>query len=123
MNEFYRQYRNLFSHTERCPYEDIVAYQVELAEKLIRYVRDHVPVFSERVRPLFKGDTFRPERWGELQILTRRELQDATPALEEIAPPAEMGSLRIVSTSGSTGMPVRVRRTAFATGMHARPDL
>jgi phenylacetate-CoA ligase len=117
MHEFYRRHLDLFAQMERWPHAHVLAYQAARLERLARYMRDHVPVFADRVRPLFDGDEFRLGGWPEVPILKRRELQEATPALETIEPPAEMGELRSYSTSGSTGQPVRVRHTAFSRGM------
>lgn len=115
MHEFYRHRFDLFARMERWPYADIVRYQTMLVEKLARHVRLHVPVFAERVRPLFDGEAFRIDCWREVPILTRQELRAATPALEAIELPAEMGGTRTFSTSGSTGEPVKGRHTDLSS--------
>lgn len=103
-----------FTALERAPFEEILAHQTDQAESLMRHVRRHVLPFADRVEPLFDGDEFHPERWAELPILTRQELQQAAPALADIEAPETMGDIRPFSTSGSTGEPVMVRRNELA---------
>jgi phenylacetate-CoA ligase len=112
-----RGFLEAFRRMERWPFQDILAHQAIEAERLARYVHDRLPPLARRVDVLFEDQEFHPERWGELPILTRRELQEVTPALDAIQPPEEMGGLQRSSTSGSTGQPVRVRRTALATSV------
>jgi phenylacetate-CoA ligase len=116
-NEARRNSFNVIARMERWPFEEILAHQAEEAERLMRYVREHVPPFARRVEALFEADRFCPQHWGELPVLTRPELQKATSALSGIQPPIQMGGLDLSSTSGSTGQPVKVRRTALATAI------
>ena len=117
MHDFYRHYLDLFARMEHRPYADILAYQAALLEKLARHVRLQVPVFADRVRPLFYGDEFRLKGWRDVPILTRQELRAAAPTLDAITPPAEMGHTRPFSTSGSTGEPVMGRHTAVSSAV------
>jgi phenylacetate-CoA ligase len=109
-----RRFFEAFRWMERWPYEDLLDHQVAETERLLRYVRENVPPLANRVEPLFDGEDFHPERWGQLPILTRPEVQEITPALDALQPPETMGGFERSSTSGSTGQPVRVRRTALA---------
>jgi phenylacetate-CoA ligase len=110
-----RRFFEAFRRMERWPFQDILHHQAFESERLARYIRDRLPPLASRVGVLFADNEFHPERWGALPILTRTELQELTPMLDAIEPPAEMGGLERSSTSGSTGQPVRVRRTALAT--------
>jgi phenylacetate-CoA ligase len=112
-----RQFFNLFTRMEQWPFTEILDHQAFKAEQLARYVRNRVPPLADRVEALFDGDEFHPEWWGNLPVLTRSDLQKFTPALDAIDPPPEMGGRERSSTSGSTGQPVQVRRTALAAAV------
>lgn len=52
-----------------------------------------------------------PEVWARLPVLRRTEAAAAGAALHSEAPPASHGSLREVQTSGTSGIPLVVRKT------------
>lgn len=114
MHDAHRRLFEKFTRLERAPSAEILAHQGGEIEHLLRYVRRHVAPFADRVEPLFDGDEFRPERWADVPILTRQELQQAAPALAAIEVPETMGDIRLFTTSGSTGEPVVVRRNELA---------
>jgi phenylacetate-CoA ligase len=116
MHEFFRRQLDFLERAEHWPYADVLAYQAGLIERLARHVRDNVPPFAERVRPLFDGDSFRLDRWRDVPVLTRQDLRASAPALEQIELP---GGTRPFSSSGSTGEPVKGRHTAVSDGMLA----
>jgi phenylacetate-CoA ligase len=54
-----------------------------------------------------------PPQWGALPLLTRSDIQDAGPALRSTAIPPQFGAVHENRTSGATGQPVQVLRTAL----------
>jgi phenylacetate-CoA ligase len=110
-------FRDTLLKTRRLPPERMKAYQRGLLERLLRHARAEVPFYRDtgRLAPLFRADdTIDWDRWGEIQPLTRREVQAAGTALhaEHLTP--EHGPTRLLSTSGSTGEPVSVLVTELA---------
>ncbi len=60
------------------------------------------------------GTPISPEVWAALPILTRKEVQQAGPALHSGAVPPGHGRLIPGSTSGSTGTPIKTLKTDIA---------
>lgn len=87
-----------------------------LLEKLCRHARVNVPFYrdSGRLDPVFRKDgAFDRSRWTEIPILTRAEAQDNEKALQAEKVPPEMLPLMDDRTSGSTGTPLRIKRTSM----------
>ncbi len=99
--------------TQWWPAERLLEHQLRQLRRLLRHAAATVPFYRERfatagwdpLQPLTL-DTFR-----RLPLLTRREIQRAGPALYSTALPASFGKPGVTSTTGSTGEPVKVRRT------------
>lgn len=54
-----------------------------------------------------------PESWARLPILTRRQAQEAGAALRSTAVPPAHGNVATATTTGATGMPLTVGKTAL----------
>ena len=88
--------------------------QAALLERLVRHAHANVPFYrdSGRLKPLFRADgAFDMAGWADVPILTRNEAKSNEDALRARVVPPEMGELAAVSTSGSTGTPLRFRQT------------
>jgi len=74
-----------------------------------------VPFHAERLaRAGFQsGGKMTPEIWSRLPVLTRGELRDHGEELHASTFPASFGQSSIVSSGGSTGIPVRVLKSAL----------
>ncbi len=97
--------------------ERLVAYQRGLLEPLVRHARMQVPFYrdSGRLDPLFaRGDVIDWDRWSEIPVLTRGEVQRAGDQLRAAALGPEHGGVFQVSTSGSTGEPVTVAHSQLS---------
>lgn len=95
---------------------DVERRQTMLLEKLCRHARTNVPFYrdSGRLDPLFQKDgTFDFSRWTDIPVLTRAEAQDNEQALLAEKLPPEMLPLMSDRTSGSTGTPLRIKRTSM----------
>lgn len=93
---------------------DIQRRQQHLLERLCRHAVAHVPFYrdSNRLAPLFGADgSFRLDRWEEIPVLTRAEAQQNERALTADRLPPEMLPVTDDRTSGSTGTPLRIKRT------------
>lgn len=97
------------------PREDLLEYQSGLLEKMVRHARAHVPFYRNRLEFLFAEDgRFMMERWRELPTLTRAAAQTAGEELFAAEVPSDSGGWSERQTSGSTGTPLRHRRSNIA---------
>ncbi len=99
------------------PAERLRARQYRQLAALLVHCARHVPFYRERLaeadyRP---GKPLSPETWQRLPILTRAEAQAAGAALAAERMPPGHGGTSVVRTSGSTGMPVVITKTAVAS--------
>jgi phenylacetate-CoA ligase len=86
--------------------------QYRQLDTLLRHAYASVPYYRERWKGVYDPDLpLTPERFARLPVLTRRALQQHFEALKSAAPPPAHGAPGETSTSGSTGMPVRVLKT------------
>ena len=95
---------------------EVVRRQTALIERLIRHADAQVPFYrdSKRLKPLFRADgAFDFAGWSDVPVLTRAEAQDNEEALRAQSVPPDVGPVEDSMTSGSTGMPLRFRRTAL----------
>jgi phenylacetate-CoA ligase len=103
--------------TQYLPPGRIEELQRALLEPLLRHARAHVPFYrdSGRLDPVFRRDgTIDWARWGEIPALTRREVQEAGSALHAERLPLDHGRTWLLSTSGTTGEPIRVVHDALS---------
>ncbi len=93
---------------------DIVERQHEQLERVARYCAEHSAFFGARLKQagLSAVDLRAPENLSRLPLLTRRDLQRGDVHCDEA--PADHRPVREARTSGSTGEPVVVRRTAIS---------
>ncbi len=83
----------------------------QLAEHAFRTV----PFHAERLRDagFVSGMQMTPQIWSRLPILTRDDVRDAEEKLRASSYPASFGGTNTASSGGSTGIPVRVLKTAL----------
>lgn len=103
--------------TQRQSAASIWRYQQHLLERLVRHAVKHVPFYRDtrRLEPLFgPSGEFRIDALEEVPVLTRAEAHDNQATLHADHVPAEMRPLQEDRTSGTTGTPLAIRRTALA---------
>jgi phenylacetate-coenzyme A ligase PaaK-like adenylate-forming protein len=115
MDEVQRRLFETLRTTERMPFPQLLRYQAKLTENLVRHASERFPFYTERLRPVLRDGVFYPERWSDIPILTRPELQAAMPGIMSTDPGELPGWMTETSTSGSTGMPLRLRWTWLAS--------
>ncbi len=97
--------------TQYLPPDRLVEYQRSLLEPLVRHARTHVAFYREsgRLEPLFReSGAIDWDRWREIPLLTRAEVQSAGERLRSEALPEAHGPSSPYMTSGSTAEPVRI---------------
>ncbi len=88
--------------------ERMQAYQRRLLANLLRHAADETDFYSGRLSPVLCDDgTFDWDRWAEIPILTRSDLQDDFDALVAHNLPKSAGGVSEDVSSGSTGRAVR----------------
>jgi phenylacetate-CoA ligase len=103
------------AQTALLPADRLRQYQHGLLEPLLRHAARHVPFYRDRLAPILEDDggvDF--ARWVEIPILDRAAAQAAGGALCTDALPS--GNEHVVEgfTAGSTGTPLRFRRSNLA---------
>jgi phenylacetate-CoA ligase len=101
--------------SERWPREQIAEAQLEQLGELVTHARRQSPFYRAR---LVEADLLIEKAWGpeslsRLPVLTRRELLLHADSIHCDGVPAAHGEVGVIQTSGATGQPVKVRRTAI----------
>lgn len=102
--------------SERWSAERIRRYQFRQLTQLVRHAGRHVPFYRARFKE-FGFDPqgpLTPETWRQIPLLTRADIQENFTALQSESLPKSHGKLHEVFSSGSTGTPVRVRKTGLS---------
>jgi len=103
-----------FEAAERAPPEARRRRQRAQAGALLAHAARNVPFYRRRLRDAVPapGAPVDPDAWAALPTLTRREVQAAGSELRSVRAVPGHGPVAEVATSGSTGTPVRVWKTA-----------
>lgn len=104
-----------FSQTERWPADQLLQNQLQQLALVIEHAYRTVPFYRERlgVAGYRSGQTVTLEWLRALPLLTRSNIQDAGPTLHSTGVPPQFGVVHENRTSGATGQPVQVLRTAL----------
>ncbi len=104
-----------FEASERLPPAELQQCQDEALGNLLRHAARQVPHY----RTIFASVGFDPDKplseasWSRLPVLRRKDVRDLGAQLFAASYPSEFGATGVVASGGSTGVPVRVRKTAF----------
>lgn len=94
--------------------ERLASYQHAKLAQLLRHARRNVPFYEKRLDPVFRPDGgIDLSRWHELPIVRRSDMVQHRDAMQARAMPPGHGAPGIISTSGSTGMPIKVTVNAM----------
>jgi phenylacetate-CoA ligase len=112
-----RLQRGLFDLAMRSQYwpmDQLVAYQRTLLAKLVDHARRTVPFYKGRLDAIMtRVGRIDWARWGDIPIISRQDLIEGFEALQSLRHPPEHGRVWLMSSSGSTGQPVRVNYNAL----------
>jgi phenylacetate-CoA ligase len=118
------QFAATLARTEMLPRPQLVDYRNGLLRRLASFAFARSPFYRDRLAPLFRGSAEADlSAWGEVPILRKADLQNEIDRINPESPPAEIGELFTITTSGTTADPVQFRgcaiaRTAEAVMMH-----
>ncbi len=98
------------------PAEILRRNQFAQARLLLDHAGAQVPFYRERLAAagVAPGGPLDAAAWSRLPVLERKELQAAGAAVDAAKIPDGHGGVTETRSSGSTGMPVRVKKTALA---------
>ena len=104
-----------FGQSERWPAELLVEHQLQQLTQVVEHAFRTVPFYRDRlaVAGWHSGQALTLAHLRALPLLTRRDIQDAGTALRSTAIPPQFGAVHENRTSGATGQPVQVSRTAL----------
>jgi len=104
-----------FRATERLPSPDMENLQFRQLEALLSHAVRVVPYYGPKlsVAGFIPGKPVTAELWQRLPVLDRAQVQEAGTQLHARELPAAHGSVATATTSGSSGRPVTVRKTAL----------
>lgn len=105
------------ARSERQPPEARAFDQRRQLHSLLSHALKQIPFYRDRLR----AAGFRPDRpltdeiWQAIPVLTRAQVQAHMDGLRARRVPADHGTIRTSTTSGSTGVPLRVWKTALSS--------
>ncbi|THD50131.1 MAG: phenylacetate--CoA ligase family protein [Bradyrhizobium sp.] len=104
-----------FDETQFWPAERLAAAQYQQLTKLVEHAGKTVPFYAERLRKvgLRPGAAVDEAAWRRLPVLTRKDVATLGEKLASNALPAAFGPTELVASGGSSGIPVRVRKSAL----------
>ena len=107
------------AQTQWWPEERLREHQFQQIRCLVDFSVQKVPFYAKRLAAagVPTDVPLSEEMWNRIPILTRRELRAAGDALHMHSIPPSHGSTGFVASSGSTGMPVRVRKSKLTNLM------
>lgn len=106
---------DLLMQSQFWPSERLRDLQLERLEKLLRHAQAHAPFYATRLDILFRPDGgIDWERWGDLPIVKRDDLQQHRRAMLARVVPDGHEQIGDVSSSGSTGRPVTTSHSQLA---------
>jgi len=118
-----------FDRSQFWPPEEMRAAQFRQLGHLLAHAAATVPFYAARLRAagIDPAQPLTEAAWRRLPPLTRQDVQAAGPRLNASSVPPSHGATSDVATGGSTGIPVRIRKTALDTlfwnAIHIREEI
>ena len=113
-------FTNALRQTQWFSADEILDLQIPQLERLLRHAVAQTLGYAERLAPVFEGEMFDFERWREIPILTRADLQDHQSLYRARNVPPQTGAILHYATSGSTGRPIEfVKSQLMVHASHA----
>jgi len=100
-------------HTQWLSAGDLQARQLRQLEALVRHAYASVPYYRERWASFDTKGALTWDHFAKLPLLKRRDLQTAYDDLKSQSFPKQHGQTTELKTSGSTGAPVRILKSAL----------
>ena len=102
--DVYSRFAENLARTERMSRSALNAYGNALLRRLIGFARVNSPFYRDRLAPLFRtGDTPDLQRWREVPILRRTDVEQDIDRINPVKLPPDIGEVTIRRSSGTTG--------------------
>ncbi len=103
-DDVYSRFAENLARTERMPRNTLNAYRDALLRRLVTFARTNSPFYRDRLAPLFRtGDTPDLQRWREVPILRREDVERDIDCINPAELPPDIGEVTIRRSSGTTG--------------------
>jgi phenylacetate-CoA ligase len=103
-DDVYSRFAENLVRTERMPRDALNAYRDALLRRLVSFARANSPFYRDRLAPLFRtGDTTDLQRWREVPILRRSDIERDIDCINPAELPPDIGEVTIRRSSGTTG--------------------
>jgi phenylacetate-CoA ligase len=113
-------FTNALRQTQWFSADDILDLQIPQLERLVRHAAAQTDGYAARLSSVFDGETFNFDRWQEIPILKRIDLQDHQHLYRAREVPPQTGAILQYATSGSTGRPIEfVKSQLMVHASHA----
>jgi phenylacetate-coenzyme A ligase PaaK-like adenylate-forming protein len=104
-DDVYRRFAENLARTERMPRNALNAYRDALLRRLVSFAHANSPFYRDRLAPLFRtGDTPDLQRWREVPILRRTDVEQDIARINPAKLPPDIGEVTIRRSSGTTGV-------------------
>lgn len=103
------------SESQWCSPADLAGREAAALQSLLYHAGQEVPYYAEQFKKLDIADVrkFNIDLWEYLPVLSRAALRDLGPLLHARHYPDSFGNSGFSTSGGSTGVPVRVKKTDF----------
>ena len=102
-----RQLYDMLTRSQYWSDEQMREHQRGQLRHLLRHARASVPFYAGRLDRVFRPDgEIDWDRWGDIPVVTRQDLQDSYEAMQAREIPAGHGETIKAQSSGSTGRPI-----------------
>src|SRR5262245_39908470 len=106
-----RAFAQRLARTERYSKAELHAYQVPLIAKLLTHARSNTEFYRDRLDFDLSSSNAIDTAWPNIPMLRRAEAVENKRRLESRSTPPEAGNVGEAATSGSSGMPLRFKRS------------
>ncbi len=111
MSELQKQILDMLLQSQYWPPDQMLAYQRSQIRQLLHHARAQVPFYKNRLDPVFRGNgDIDWGRWHEIPIVTRADVRDRGPDMHSTLLPPGHGKITVGFTSGSSGIPISIRK-------------
>jgi phenylacetate-CoA ligase len=111
MSQVQRKIFDMLMESQFWPPETMLAFQRNQLTQLLHHARAHVPFYKSRLNAVFrKNGSIDWDRWCEIPITTRADVRDRSADMYAAMLPPGHGKITFGSTSGSSGIPISVRK-------------
>jgi phenylacetate-CoA ligase len=110
MSVSYEDILEMFMESQHWPPDVMRDFQRTQLDQLLRHARTNVPFYKTRLNCMFrKDDSIDWERWNDIPVLTRQDVQTHRQDLLAQGIPEGHGTWQEFTTSGSTARPITIR--------------